>query len=91
MEEEFLESLRSLERQAFVRYVTVVDKNGYPLSSSGEATKTTAAYVREVENCAQKIFPDDEMKIVVEGTKTTVAIGQKNDFLVGVQVIKDMF
>ena len=92
MEENFQESLRSLERQAFARYTTVVDKNGYSISSSGEATKATAAYVREVHNCAREIFPtEDSIKIVIEGTKNAVTIGEQNDFLVGIQVIKELY
>ena len=92
MEEEYLEALLSLERQAFVHYTAVVDKNGFPISLSGNATKTTAAYVREVHNCAKEIFPgQDNIRIVVEGTKNAVTIGEQNDVLVGVQVVKDMY
>ena len=92
MEDEYFEALLSLERQAFVRYTTVVDENGYPISLSGNATKTTAAYVKEVENCAKEIFPgQSNIKIVVEGTKNAVAIGKKDGVLVGIQVDKDMY
>ena len=92
MEDEFLSGIRSLERQAFVNYVTVVDKNGYSIDSKGSANKSVSAYVREVKNCVEQIFPEaTEMRIVVEGSEKSVVIGEQNGFLVGVQVTKDMF
>jgi hypothetical protein len=92
MEDRFSEGLLALERQAFVKYVTVADKNGYSIAGSGDATKRTAAYVREVENCIQALLPGaQDVTIVVEGSQKSVVIGQKGDFLVGVQVVKEMF
>jgi hypothetical protein len=92
MEGKFLEGLRTLERQAFVKYVTVADKNGYSIAGSGDATRVLAGYVREVRNCVDELFPDaGDVKIVVEGREKSVVIGQEGDFLVGVQVAKEMF
>ena len=72
--------------------IVVSDKNGYSIAATGEANKQVTAYVREVRNCADEIFPDAEnMKIVVEGSQKSVVIGEKGEFLVGVQVTKDMF
>ena len=92
MEDSFTDAIRTLERQAFVKYVTVVDKNGYSIASRGEASKSIASYVREVENCAESIFNNDKnLKILIEGTKKSVSIGQQNDFLIGVQINKELF
>ena len=92
MEEQLLEGLRSLERQAVVTYVTVSDSHGYPIATSGGANKLVAAYVTEVNNCVQEIFPSaSNAKIVVEGGQKSVIIGKKEDFIVGVQIAKDMF
>jgi len=92
MEESFLEGLRTLERQSFVRYVTVVDKNGYSIAASGEATKPIASYVREVANCAESLFSDNsDIKIVIEGAHKSVSIGKQEKVLVGVQINKDLF
>ena len=92
MDDQFLEKLRSLERQAFVQYVTVVDKNGYSIASTDDANKVVSAYVREIQNCAEAIFPDGQnFKIVVEGPKKSVIIGNQGDFLVGVQITKELF
>jgi hypothetical protein len=92
MEEEFLTALRSLERQPFVNYVTVVDRNGYSIAASGDTRRGLAAHVREVHNCVETLFPDaGNIKIVVEGTEKSVVIGNRGNFLVGVQVTKDLF
>lgn len=92
MEDQFLEGLRSLERQAFVNYVAVADKNGYSIAASGDANRTIASYIREIENCAESIFPDThDIKIVVEGPKKSVIIGQQDGFIVGVEVTKELF
>ncbi|KAK8885867.1 hypothetical protein M9Y10_041324 [Tritrichomonas musculus] len=92
MEEPFLEEIRSLERQAFVNYITVVDKNGFSIASTGTANKSVAASVREVQNCIEQMFPkSNEVKVVVEGSEKSVIIGEKNGNLVGVQISKEMF
>ena len=92
MEEQFLEGIRSLERLAFVNYVSVADKNGYSITSTGEVNKMVAPYLREAQNCVEKIFPDsNNIKIVFEGSSKSVVIGEQNGFLVGVQVTKDLF
>lgn len=92
MEEPFFEGLRSLERQAFVKYVAVADQNGFPVTASGDATKSTPSEIREVMNCAHEIFPGaKDIKIVVEGETTTVAIGEDSPFTVGVLVDKELF
>lgn len=92
MEEQFLEKLRSLERQVFVKYVTVVDKNGYSLASTGEANKSISANIRELQNCATSLFPGaTNFKVIVEGPKKSVILGNDGDFLVGVQIDKEAF
>lgn len=92
MEEQFLEEIRQLERQAFVNYITVVDKNGFAITTTGTANKSVAAYVREVQNCVEQIFPKSkDVKIVVEGSEKSVIIGEKEGSLVGVQITKEMF
>ena len=92
MEEQLLEGIRSLERQAFVNYVSVTDKNGYSIAASGDANKMTAAYLRELQNCIEEIFPGvTNVKTVIEGNTKSVVIGEQSGFLVGVQVTKDLF
>lgn len=90
MEEQFLEGVRSLERQSFVSYITVVDKNGFSIATTGTANKSVAAYVREVHNCVQQIFPDSEdIQITIEGNEKCVIIGEKDGNLLGFQISKD--
>lgn len=92
MEDQFLEGLSSLERQAFVNYVAIVDKNGFSIASRGDANKVIASYIREVQNCVEGLFPENpNTKIIIEGSQKSVVIGHQNDFLVGVQITKDMF
>jgi hypothetical protein len=87
-----LTALRSLERQPFVNYVTVADRNGYSIAASGDTRKGLAAHVREVHNCVEALFPGaGSIKIVVEGSEKSVVIGERDGFLVGVQVTKDLF
>lgn len=92
MEEQFLEEIRSLERQAFVNYITVVDKNGFAVAATGTANKSIAAHVREVQNCIEQMFPESkDVKVVVEGSEKSVIIGEQKGCLVGVQITKEMF
>ena len=92
MEEQFLEEIRSLERQAFVNYITVVDANGFSIAATGSANKSVSANVREVHNCIKQMFPESkEFKIVVEGREKSVVIGEQNGNLIGVQITKEMF
>lgn len=92
MEEQFLEGIRALERQAFVNYVSVADRNGYSIAASGDVNKMVPPYLREAQNCVEQIFPESSnVKIVFEGSTKSVVIGEQNGFLVGVQVTKDLF
>lgn len=92
MDDQFQDGLRSLERQAFVNYVTVADQNGYSIAASGGANKQLAAYVREVDNCVHELFPGvEDVRVVVEGSHKSVVIGEKGDFVVGVQITNDKF
>lgn len=92
MEEQFLEEISQLERQAFVNYITVVDKNGFSIAKTGTANKSVAAHVREVHNCIEQIFPESkDVKVVVEGSEKSVIIGEQNGCLLGVQITKEMF
>ena len=92
MDDQLQDGLRSLERQAFVNYVTVADRNGFSVVASGDASRQLAAYVREVDNCVHEMFPGVEnVRVVVEGSQKSVVIGEKGEFVVGVQITNDKF
>ena len=92
MDDQLQDGLRSLERQAFVNYVTVADRNGYSVAASGDASRQLAAYVREVDNFVHEMFPGvSNVRVVVEGSQKSVVIGEKGEFVVGVQITNDKF
>jgi hypothetical protein len=92
MDEWFLNALRALELQAFVKYVTVTDKNGYSVAACGETRKGLGPHIRELQSCVESLLPDaSDIKIVVEGSEKSVIIGERDGFLVAVQVQKEMF